>query len=302
MTKWSITTFGKLQIYCDGIPFGRRLSKNTKCLIGLLAVNYSRCLGREEIVEKLWSREYDVKCRRRLSTILWRLARARQTDKSCPTTSLVHRIPNGSVCLAVDNNVTLDLSEFQTTFENIPVDSSKISDAQAIRIERAIGLYTGELLEDFDADWTFDVQLYAQQCYLEMLQVLIDYFERRQAHHKVCEYAERFIRSDPFVENVHITLVNAYLAKGQRNHAATCARNWQLIATQELGEPLSVESSQLVRQLKPHASGDVQRIPRRRPALADKRRVDELQSTLDRLLSLCEILMDELRQNNLPSR
>jgi DNA-binding SARP family transcriptional activator len=203
--------------------------------------------------------------------------------------------PSGDVRIEPGNCTWIDLVEFQHVFQGIPANPAHISNCQIASIEKAVDLYRGDLLPEFDVEWARKVRDHARQCYLEMLQILIDRFTTDSLFDKLATYADRYLRVDPYVEQVHVALIRAYLASGRRSLAAASAEACQRIFAEDLGVALGPEAERVMKPLlTPH------RPAARRMRFAGQERtridrVDELRDTLSQLLVTCAALLDELQ-------
>lgn len=287
---------------CNGRPYGRRLSQHSRTLLALLVLRYGRSVRREEIIDLLWSANYDKVHRRRLSTILWRVNQPAPRDmQGC---EIVRIDENGDIRIDADANVHIDLAEFETVFKAIPARIEEFRCNDATAIEKAVDLYRGDLLEDMDIEWLRQTRAHLRQCHLDMLQLLIEYFDKSGQPDKVAAYANRFLQIDPYIESVHLALAKNYLTTGKAGLAAAQIDRCRRLLREDLGVPLSADTEFMLASL---GLGQ-RRIKRRTSALAPcegpiaaANRINDLCSTLSRLLVTCAELLDELSPKT-PSR
>jgi DNA-binding SARP family transcriptional activator len=296
----NIRTFGGLQLFCGERSYGHRLSQHSRSLIALLSLRYGRNVRREEIVNLLWAADYDKKHRRRLSTILWRFNRLAIGNHG--TGEIVQIAGNGDVRIEAGSHTIIDLAEFESIFKAIPARIEQLRCSDVAAIERAIDLYRGDLLEDIDTEWVSGARAHIRQCHLDMIQLLIEYFDNSGAADKVIACANRYIQIDPYVEFAHLALVKAYVTTGRFGLAASHADICRRVLVDDLGVPLSPETERVFASLVPKRM--VVR-PRPRPGAsriltADK--VSELRSTMSQLLMTCAALLDELPPGKSPRR
>jgi len=180
--------------------------------------------------------------------------------------------------------------------KEFPVRPGHIGNYDIALIEKAVNLYRGDLLPEFDVEWVQKARDHARQCYLDMLQILIDRFTMENVVDRLTTYADRYIQVDPYVEHVHLALISAYLASGRRSLAAARAETCRRVLVDELGVTLSPEAERIVLPLLPrhNATPSVQ-LPGRERGKPD--RVGELRDTLSRLLVTCADLLNELQQS-----
>jgi DNA-binding SARP family transcriptional activator len=287
-----IRTFGSLQLFCGERSCGHRLSQSSRTLIALLALRYGRSVRREEIVNLLWAADYDKKHRRRLSTILWRLNQLAISKHGAG--EIVRIAGDGDVRIEADAHTIIDLAEFETIFKAIPARVEQLRCGDVASIERAVDLHRGDLLEDIDAEWVSGARAHTRQCHLDLLQLLIEYFDNKGAPDRVIAYANHYIQIDPYVEFAHLALVKAYGMTGRLGLAASHADICRRVLVEDLGVPLSSETERVFASLVP---GRLVVRPRKRrgaPRNPAPNKVSELRSTLSQLLTTCAALLDEL--------
>ncbi|MGY4568080.1 MULTISPECIES: AfsR/SARP family transcriptional regulator [Bradyrhizobium] len=290
----NIRTFGSFQVICNGRSYGRRLSQHSRTLLALLVLRYGRSVRREEIVDLLWSANYDKAHRRRLSTILWRINHV--APRSTQRYEIVRIEENGDIRIDADTNIHIDLAEFESVFKAIPSHVEEFRSFDVTAIENAVNLYRGDLLEDMDTEWLHQARAHVRQCHLDMLQLLIEYFAKAAQPDKVILYANRFLQIDPYVETVHLALVKAYLATGKNGLALAQVDLCRRVLKDDLGVPLSADaefilsSLGLTRRIKPRTP----RLQTSESSVASTDRVGELRLTVSKLLAICAELLDEL--------
>ena len=295
---WAIQTFDTLRLSYVERPCGTRLSDDSRKLIGLLAVHHGRNMLREDIVHIIWGADYDRPHQHRLSNCLWRLNRFRGPDGAPLKHSMLHIDRTGEVRLEPDSVTWLDLAEFERIQAGINVTAANLSRYDVSLIEKAVTLYRGDLLSDLDVDWILEPRNHAQQCYLDMLQMLIDHYSMRTAHGEVITYASRYIETDPYVEHVHAALIGACLASGRRSLAAAHAESCRRALVDDLSEPLGPELQRLIADANPSSRRKLHRgSPSRSVSIGHGDKVEQLQATLVKLLKTCETLLDELRDD-----
>ncbi|MBP1293555.1 MULTISPECIES: AfsR/SARP family transcriptional regulator [Bradyrhizobium] len=287
--------FGSLQVFCNGRSFGRRLAPHSKTLLALLALRYGRSVRREEIVDLLWSADYDKMHRRRLSTILWRVNSA--SPRNAQGCEIVHIEENGDIRIDADASTYIDLAEFEAIFKAIPAHVEKFRDSDGAAIEKAVNLYRGDLLEDMDSEWLCQARAHVRQCNLDMLQLLILYLDKAGKPDKVTTYANRFLQIDPYDESVHLALAKAYLTTGKTGLAATQLDLCRRVLRDDLGVPLSADAECMLASLR---TGRRRTGPRTQPIAVcaapdiEADRVRKLRTTVSRLLVACAELLEEL--------
>lgn len=100
-----------------------------------------------------------------------------------------------------------DIEEFDKAFNSYEVITSKNIDI----LEKIIPLYKGEYLEDNDYYWVTNEQACFSKMYMNMLMKISDFYIGEGKYNKVIPYLEAILEKDPYIEEIHRKLLNAYI-------------------------------------------------------------------------------------------
>lgn len=100
-----------------------------------------------------------------------------------------------------------DIEEFNKVFKSYEVVTSKNIDI----LEKTIRLYKGEYLEDNDYCWATNEQARFNKMYINMLMKISDFYIGKRKYSKVVPYLEAILEKDPYIEEIHRKLLNAYI-------------------------------------------------------------------------------------------
>jgi DNA-binding SARP family transcriptional activator len=112
------------------------------------------------------------------------------------------------------------------------------------RLEDAVGIYSGELLEGNYDEWLFEERERLSQLYRGALERLAEELETHGRVAEATRYAERLLRQDPLREETYRLLIGLYDASGDR---AAALRTYHACATTLVRE-LGVEPSAATRE------------------------------------------------------
>lgn len=228
--KFQVRMFGGLELSGpDGKPLTppRRI---LRALIALLVLAPPAGWPREELTNLLWGQRDGEQARASLRQAL----------------AEIRRIV-GSSCLSTDRETAIleplafsaDVSEFMQL-------------AKAQELEKAAGLYRGELLEGVSlpggafADWL----LVERTRFRDMAARVLSRLLKTQSGEAAIATAQRLLQIDPFHEETHRALMRLYVEQGNR---ALALRQFQICRNslqRELGVKPEAETEQLCRDIQ----------------------------------------------------
>jgi tetratricopeptide (TPR) repeat protein len=124
-----------------------------------------------------------------------------------------------------------------------------MGEGDARRLEDALRLQTGELLEGFYADWALAERERLRFLNLKSHVRLMFYKKHLGAFEDGLAWARRALVLDPLREEIHREVMRLYAANGQRSLAIEQYRTCCRVLDEELGIPPMEETQQLVSQI-----------------------------------------------------
>jgi len=242
---------------------------------------------RENLAALLWGDSPTIQSKKYLRQALWQIqkilgARAEEEDHR------VFQVATDWVAFNPQSDVWLDVADFENAFavaREIP--GQNLSAAQAERLEQAIQLYQGDLLEGWYQDWCICERERLQTSYLIMLDKLMNYCEAHEKYETGLAYGRRVLKCDRARESTHRRLMRLYYLAGDRTAAL---RQYEQCVAALDGE-LGVGPSRLTVTLRDQIRLDqFQPAANRTPVQAD----DDLQAlprVIERLKNLRQALM-----------
>jgi DNA-binding SARP family transcriptional activator len=297
---WKICTFGSLRLFYNNQQLGVHLARTSKALISLLATRQGRSVSRQEIAQSLWSTEYDKTAQHRVSTLLWRLSRLSDKEGRRAAHPLLVIDPSGEVRINGCNIVEIDCVEFEAAVTRCRVRQSDATAEDVAVLTRSVDLYTADFLRELELDWVAEKRQYLRQCYLDILQFLIEHHHRYGNYDEVIAYADLFLRIDPYLEPVHVLMIKACLATGRRSAAAARADACRRAFFEDLGVAVEDETQRLISLLTPGAGA--QSKPRAKLSVkrvspgADLRSLIQLREVCTEVVKVCSGLLLDVNQ------
>jgi DNA-binding SARP family transcriptional activator len=148
-------------------------------------------------------------------------------------------------------HVWADVSELESAYEAASGIRGEDLDARrAAAMQRAIGLYTADMLEGWYQDWCMYERERLKAVYLLVLEKLLAYHEQRNDLDRGLECGERILRCDRAHERTHRRLMRLRYAAGDRTGAirqyTVCAEALR----EELDVAPSVQTTELLRLIR----------------------------------------------------
>lgn len=274
MSGPSFRLFGKFTALIEGQAVYEFGSGKAQELLAYLLIYHDRSHTREALAEMLWEASSSATAKKYLRQALW------QMQQALPADGLIE---NGSdwIRIAPEAAYQLDVTEFEQAFALARgVPGQELEPEVAAGLERAAGMYRGDLLEGWYADWCIFERERLQNIWLATLDKLIAYCEVRKDYEAGIAYGMRVLRSDRARERTHRQLMRLHYLAGDRTGAL---RQYQRCA-QALQEELNVRPSRRTEQLHRQLLEDAFLSGRPDlPAVTRTDRIGELRSMLTQL-------------------
>lgn len=230
-TRMSLTLLGAPSLALAGRPVA--LSPSSALLCAYLALAPREGRARAVAAEQLFADCSAPAARRRLNTAVWRL---RSEVRTHAGVDIVAAGDDRRVALSAAVDVTLDTRLFEELVA--PVLAKRPEDVttdDAARLERAIGLHRGRLVEACDDEWVLAERHRFENRYLVALDHLLRFHGERGDVDAVARYGELALALEPLREDLHRHLIHAYAAAGRDDLAERQFERCRLLLLEELG-------------------------------------------------------------------
>jgi predicted ATPase/DNA-binding SARP family transcriptional activator len=247
MARLDVSLLGPFQVTRDATPLSGFAYDKVRALLAYLVVEADRPWRRETLASLFWPDQDDRSARHSLSQALFSLRKAID-DRDADSPLLL--VTSDTVQLNSDAALSSDLRVFTALLDACdrhPHRDAIRCRACARRIEQAVDLYRGDLLEGFTLpdsvvfdEWLLVRREQARERVLVALGRLTEFFEGRGASEQAARCARRLIALDPWREDAIRQLMRQLAWTGQRAGAVEQFERFQ----QRLREDLGVEPEQ----------------------------------------------------------
>ncbi|MFZ3561343.1 AfsR/SARP family transcriptional regulator [Streptomyces sp. BH055] len=229
------------------------LSPGATMLCAYLALAPREGRLRSVVAAQLFADCSESTARRRLNTAVWRL---RSEGRSAIGVDLVASNGDRNVGLSTMVDIAIDATVFEDLVSLVlDVSAADMAEADASRLERAIALYRGTLLEPCDDEWVLSTRYRLESLYLTALDYLLQYSGSRGEVEAVAKYGELALCLEPLREDVHRHLMSAYGAAGRDDLVERQFEHCRMVLLAELGADPMPETIALYARLTRNEHG-----------------------------------------------
>lgn len=245
-----IFLFGKLRIQhgeqiTDGL--GARKIEELFCYL-LLRRGY--CHPREMLADLFWGDNPTALSKKYLRKALWQLQESLEAQPASPAADFLLVEPEW-VQLNPNLDLWLDVAAFEETYSHVQgLPAQALTRQQVQRLQDAIALYRGELLEGWYQDWCLYERERFRYMYLAMLDKLMNCCELHREYEAGIAYGMSILRCDPAQERTHRELMRLYYLAGNRTAALRQYERCVAALREELGVPPAQATEALCQQIR----------------------------------------------------
>jgi DNA-binding SARP family transcriptional activator len=236
----------------SAINFSR---KKAEALLAYLALHSGQMHARDKLAALLWGEASDQRARHSLRQTLVTLRQA---------------LPGTAACCLVEEGDTVGVNPAAVEVD-VALFEAMAAEASPEALERAAGLYRGDLLEGISVEeppfeeWLRTERERLREVVIECLAKLLAHQSRTGAVDQAVQAAVRLLGIDPAQEPVHRALMRLYARQGRRGAAP---RQYQVCVgalERDLGVEPEQETKQLYRELlqtRPQSARAADQLPR----------------------------------------
>jgi len=244
-----ICLFGSVQIGRDGVLPGDKVTHTVQALLAYLLLHRHHSVPRELLAGIFWGDYSEDRARGCLSTALWRLRRVLEPE-GIPRGTYLVTTPAEQVGFNWNSPHWLDVAAFEERVVRILAEPVHVIEAADVQeTEKALQLYTGELLEGVNYDWALRERERLRGLYLDTLSHLMHYYKHHGAYAESLTCGQRILYYDPLREEIHREMMRLYVEGGQRAQAVRQYEICREILATELGIPPMEETQALYAQI-----------------------------------------------------
>ena len=238
MSSLRVCLFGGFQIAHDSDPTANnKMTRGVKALLAYLLLFRHRIHPREVLTGLFWGDHSEERARSCLSTALWRVRRALEPEGT-PKGTYIVTTSTGEVGFNQESSHWLDVAEFEerlSPFLRWPSQQGEAQDPG--KLQGAIELYTGDLLEGFYDDWALRERERLRLLYMKSLVHLMRGYKEHNEYEKSLACGLQILSHDPLREEIHREVMRLYVDCGQRTLALRQYKLCCEILDEELGVP-----------------------------------------------------------------
>jgi DNA-binding SARP family transcriptional activator len=250
-----------LEVFLFGPPKLRSGARSAsfptqKCLsiLAKLMLSAGRPVARSTLIGLFWGDFPESNAKRCLNTEIWRIRRLLKSLGLDPGDYLASDADR--VVFLGDSPHWLDVEAFHDgiTMAFDGPDERSLAENHLEKLEEAVQLYQGVLLEGCYDDWIAPHRDQVFERYILTLEYLVATFREKGAYDRAILHARRLLNGDPYSEAGHFELMLCLFLKGRRSDALRHHKKFIALLRDELGvEPLQ-ETVWLMELIRGHLS------------------------------------------------
>lgn len=215
MDPLHVRLFGPVEVYEGETRRPPFPTKQAKGLFAYLVLNRDSAHTREKLAGTFWAERPDRSARKCLRTTIWRVRAVLEPEGIVPGTYLKMRDHTMEFTGGAD--FRLDVAQFEDCLQRANGSSGEDSDVHSLRrLERAVALYRGDLLEGVYEDWCVCEQQRLRLLLIGALKSLIECHAKRGEWIEARGWSQRLLDYDPLREPAHRELMRFQFLTGDR--------------------------------------------------------------------------------------
>jgi DNA-binding SARP family transcriptional activator len=249
-TRLRIFLFGKPSIQLDGKELSQSISLKVQELLYYILMYRDRPHFREVLSTLLWGESPTPKSKKYLRQTLWQLQKTLVLSEPTGHPNLLE-IDLEWIRVNQDANYWLDVSQFEMTSQaSNRIKAKDLSPQDVDKLQIAVNLYSGDLLEGWYQDWCIYQRERFQNIYFEMLEKLMAYCDAHRLYEEGQVYGSRILSIDPIRERTLRRMMRLYYGSGNRTEALRLFKRFEAALQSELGVEPSRPTLLLVEQIR----------------------------------------------------
>jgi DNA-binding SARP family transcriptional activator len=286
--------FGPFYISLEGGPPLDLRAQKPRELLAYLLLHPNRAHRREALASMLWGNTATAQSKKYLRQALWQVQTALRLEGQAPAVLLLNL---DTVRVNPAAGVRTDVAEFEEACAAVRGVHGESFDVATLEVvQRAVGLYRGELLHGWYSDWLLSERDRLQEVYLGLLDKLLAYHAGRGNLDHGLACGATILKHDKARESSHRHLMRLYYAAGDR---AAALRQYERCAG-ALARELAVDPSAATVTLYEQIRDEKKRTsaaPHLLPPLPSGAALPEILSHLQQVERLLDTLQEKVRQD-----
>ncbi len=244
-SELNLNLLGTPMLLVDNQPVP--LSPRTALLCAYLALSPPGGRLRSTVAAQFFADCPVEAARRRLNTALWRL---QAEVRSRTGVELVGRPGNQCLALSPAAKMRIDAVVFEDQLAPVLARAPGTLSLESVaRIEGALALHRGPLIQACDDDWVLTARHRIETLYVTALDYLIQHHGARGDLGAVGRYADLALTVEPLREDIHRHVMTAYAGAGRLDLVERQFEQCRLVVLTELGADPMPETLELYGRL-----------------------------------------------------
>lgn len=248
----SIHTLGKFYISQDGIVISNSSNRSRRMweVFKYLLSYREKSIKPEDILDRIWPEKDYTDPGTAMRAQVFRLRRALKLENAESSLSDNIVFNQGSYHWEDNIDCWIDVDHFEDYCKQ--ADEARSTDpTQATSLYRqAVTLYKGKYLpESTYNEWSEPLRAYYHDLYLNAIYSLSELLKRKRLYAEIIKLCEQASAIDYFDENIHILMLEAMIADGNKARARAHYNEVTSVFYREMGIKPSAELKKLYRQV-----------------------------------------------------
>jgi DNA-binding SARP family transcriptional activator len=219
-------------------------------LFSYLLLNRDRPHSRETLAGLLWGERTTEKSKKYLRQTLWHLQTVLESEQGAAGGGML-MVEHDWIQFNSKAELWLDTAAFEEAFMLVQDSPGRDLNAESVeRLQEAVQLYRGDLLEGCYQDWCFYERERLQNMYLSILDKLMSYCEAQRKFELGLIYGSLILRYDRARERTHRQLMNLQYLSGDRTAALRQYERCVAALQEELGVKPDTHTSALYQRIR----------------------------------------------------
>lgn len=197
--------FGSFKVWVNG----EMLSLNGPRVLSLLAyliLHRERAIPRHRVLDRFWENHDEERAKSCLNYAIWKI---RSAFRALLPDQNVITLNNLLYGIAPELNIITDIDEFRKCYHNgLQFEKQGHTEAAVAAYLEAHDYYRDTFLVEMEVEeWTGPERDTLQTLFLQILQRLSDYYLSQEAFQKAITYAQKALKNDNLLENMHQNII-----------------------------------------------------------------------------------------------
>jgi DNA-binding SARP family transcriptional activator len=227
--------FGRFDVYRPDPPPSTLGGRRARELLSYLVLHRNRPQQREALAGTLWNDLSPELARKRLRQALWQIQAAFNAHPDRAGANVLEVDPEWILMNSCDC-LDVDVIRFEDATRSCRgISGAQLDDAQLQRLEEAVSLYGGGLLEGWCQEWCQFERQRLQNDFLDALERLVCACEARGDTERGLAHTRRMLAIDPALERAHCHIMRLHALAGNRTEALREYQRCESVLMEELG-------------------------------------------------------------------